>query len=258
MAIRRHHATRMKVVGIGVIVVAAAVWAAGGTDFSIPKLVSGLPLTYELGGRMLPPDLSVLPGLMAPMLETLEMALLGTTFGVFFALPLAILATVTTTPHVAVSVVVRTLIGVLRTIPELIWAMMLVSAVGLGPFPGVLALTLHTSGALGKFFYEAIETANPGVIEAIESTGASRFKVTWFGVIPNVIPVMMSTTLWYWEYNNRSSAVLGLVGAGGIGLALYHALQDFRYPEVLTCILLVLAVLVVIDRISAHLRARII
>lgn len=248
----------MKVLGIGAVIALAAIWAAGGTDFSVPKLVSGLPLTFVLAGRMLPPDLSVLPNLMMPMLETLEMALLGTTFGFIAALPLAILAAVDTTPHVALGIAARALIGGLRTIPELIWAMMLVSAVGLGPFPGVLALALHTTGALGKFFYEAIETADPGVIEAIESTGANRFKVTWFGVLPNVVPVMMSTTLWYWEYNNRSSAVLGLVGAGGIGLALYHALQDFRYPEVLTCILLVLAVLAVIDRISDRLRARII
>ena len=173
-------------------------------------------------------------------------------------MPLAFLAAVNTTPTPLVSVTVRLFIGVFRTVPELIWAMVLVTAVGLGPFPGVLALVLHSIGGLGKFYYEAIESADPGVMEAMEAAGASRFKMIWYGVMPNVIPVMMSSTLFYWEYNNRASTVLGLVGAGGIGLALTQALQDFRYPEVVTCLILIVLILVVIDRISAYLRGKII
>ena len=243
---------------IGSAVLAAGLWSAWGTDFNIPKLVVGLPLIYELGERMLPPDFSVLQDLMGPMVETLDMALLGTTIPIFFALPLAFLAAVNTSPSPFVSVIVRRFIGIFRTVPELIWAMILVTAVGLGPFPGVLALTLHSIGGLGKFYYEAIEATDPGVMEAMEATGAGRFKVMWYGVMPNVLPVMMSSTLFYWEYNNRASTVLGLVGAGGIGLALTHALQDFRYPEVVTCLILIVAILVVIDRISAYLRGKII
>src|SRR3546814_840156 len=182
------------------------------------------------------------------------MALLGTTIPILVVLPLAFLSAVNTTPHPAVSVVSRILVGTLRTVPELVWAMLLVSAVGLGPFPGVLALTLHTTGGLGKFYYEAIEAVDPGVMEAMEAAGASRIMVIWFGVLPNALPIMMSTTLFYWEYNNRASTVLGLVGAGGIGLALTHALQDFRYPEVTTCLILIVLILIVIDRISAFLR----
>ena len=243
---------------IALVVFIAALWSAWGTEFNIPKLVEGLPLIYELGGRMLPPDFTILEDLMVPMVETLEMALLGTTIPIFFALPLAFLAAVNTSPSRLVSVVVRLLIAFFRTVPELIWAMVLVTAVGLGPFPGVLALVLHSIGGLGKFYYEAIEAADPGVMEAMEAAGASRFKMIWYGVMPNVIPVMMSSTLFYWEYNNRASTVLGLVGAGGIGLALTHALQDFRYPEVVTCLILIVLILVVIDRISAFLRGKII
>ncbi len=243
---------------IALVVFIAALWSAWGTEFNIPKLVEGLPLIYELGGRMLPPDFTILKDLMVPMVETLEMALLGTTIPIFFALPLAFLAAVNTSPSRLVSVVVRLLIAFFRTVPELIWAMVLVTAVGLGPFPGVLALVLHSIGGLGKFYYEAIEAADPGVMEAMEAAGASRFKMIWYGVMPNVIPVMMSSTLFYWEYNNRASTVLGLVGAGGIGLALTHALQDFRYPEVVTCLILIVLILVVIDRISAFLRGKII
>lgn len=254
----RRRLNRRQFTLIALAVLAAALWSAWGTELNIPKLMAGMPAMYELGGRMLPPDVKVLPSLFWPMIETLEMALLGTTFPIFVALPLAFLAAVNVSPHPLVSVVVRTLIGAFRTVPELIWAMVLVTAVGLGPFPGVVALTLHSIGGLGKFYYEAIESTDPGVIEAMQAAGASRFKVIWFGVMPNVIPLMMSSTLFYWEYNNRASTVLGLVGAGGVGLVLTQALADFRYHEVITCLALIVLILVVIDRISAYLRGRII
>jgi len=254
----RRSAIRRQTVVTGIVVFALAVWAADGAEFDIPHLIEGLPRFFGLLGQMLPPDVDVLPRLVGPMIETLQMALLGTTIPILFALPLAILAAANVSPHPAVSAATRVVIGTFRTIPELIWAMVLVTAVGLGPFPGVLALTLHSIGGLGKFYYEAIESTNPGVIEAMEATGASRIKVIWFGVLPNVIPIMMSSTLLYWEYNNRASTVLGLVGAGGIGLALTHAMADFRYREVMTCLILIVLILVVIDRLSAFLRARII
>jgi phosphonate transport system permease protein len=256
--VERRRASRRQVLVIGAVLAGLAVWAGRGSEFNIPKLVEGLPKFWDLLGRMMPPDLGVLKSLMGPLLETLEMALLGTTIPIVFALPLAFLAAVNITPHPAVSAVARILIGSLRTVPELVWAMILVTAVGLGPFPGVIALTLHTVGGLGKFYYEAIESSSPGLIEAMQATGARRFKVIWFGVLPNVLPVMMSSTLFYWEYNNRASTVLGLVGAGGIGLALTHAMSDFRYREAVTCLILIVLILVVIDRFSAWLRSRII
>lgn len=254
----RRRATRRQFAITGVALLVLAIWSANGAEFNIPRLIEGLPKFYDLLGRMMPPDTTILGNLMGPLLETLEMALLGTTFPIFFALPLAFLAAVNVSPHPAVSAIARVAIGSLRTVPELIWAMILVTAVGLGPFPGVLALTLHSIGGLGKFYYEAIEASDPGLIEAMQATGASRFKVIWFGVMPNVIPILMSSTLFYWEYNNRASTVLGLVGAGGIGLALTHAMADFRYKEVITCLILIVLVLVVIDRISAFFRSKII
>lgn len=251
-------AWRRKVLLIGAVVVALALWAANGTEIRPARLIEGLPQFWGLLLQMVPPDFSVLPKLVGPMIETLEMALLGTTLPIVFALPLAFLAAHNVSPHPAVSAATRVVIGAFRTVPELIWAMILVTAVGLGPFPGVLALTLHSIGGLGKFYYEAIESTDPGIIEAMQAAGASRFKVIWFGVLPNVIPLMMSSTLFYWEYNNRASTVLGLVGAGGIGLALTHAMSDFRYQEVMMCLVLIVLILVVIDRFSAFLRSRII
>lgn len=256
--VARRQQTRRRAVVIGVVLVGLAIWSGHGAEFNLRKLVEGLPKFWELLGRMMPPDLPVLKSLGKPLLETLEMALLGTSIPIVFALPLAFLAAVNVSPHPAVSVVARILIGSLRTVPELVWAMILVTAVGLGPFPGVIALTLHTIGGLGKFYYEAIEASSPGLIEAMQATGAGRFKVIWFGVLPNVLPVMMSSTLFYWEYNNRASTVLGLVGAGGIGLALTHAMADFRYKEAVTCLILIVLILAVIDRLSAYLRSKII
>lgn len=235
-----------------------SLWSSWGIGFDIPKLFSGISNIYDLASRMLPPDTKILPRLVKPMLETLQMALLGTTIPIFLALPLALLAAANTGPHRLIIIAARLLLNTLRTVPELVWAMLLVSAVGLGTFPGVLALSLHATGGLGKFYAEAIEAVNPGVIEAVEATGASRFKVIWFGILPSCLPVMMSTTLWYWEVNNRSATVLGLVGAGGIGLAFTHAIQDFQYRVAITCLILIVLILTVIDRISAALRARVI
>ena len=166
-ALEQRRTTKRQFVVIGLIVAAAAFWSAWGTDFNIPKLMFGMPAMYDLGTRMMPPDLSIVPDLMNPLIETLQMALLGTTIPIFIALPLAFLAAVNTSPNLIVSAVVRVLLGALRTVPELIWAMILVTAVGLGPFPGVIALTLHSIGGLGKFYYEAIEASDKGIIEAM-------------------------------------------------------------------------------------------
>lgn len=240
------------------IVLAVAGWSAWGTGFNIPKLLAGGPAMYNFGRRLFPPNLEFLEELGVPLIETLQIALLGTTIPIFFALPLALLTAVNMAPNPVLGAAVRVLLHILRSVPELLWAMLLVAAVGLGTFPGVLALVLHTTGGLGKFFYEAVEAVDPGVIEAMEATGAGRFKVIWFGIIPSLLPILMSITLYYWEYNNRAATVLGLVGAGGIGLVLIHAIEDFRYPDAITCVILIVVIVTVIDRLSAALRARVI
>jgi phosphonate transport system permease protein len=237
---------------------ALVLWSKWGTGFDAWKLIAGAPQVQDLLGRMLPPDLSVLQSLGRPLLETLQMAAVGTATSMVLALPLACLAAANTAPHPALIPPVRTLLTTLRTIPELVYALLLVSAVGLGPFPGVLALTLHATGGLGKFYAESLESVNPTVMEAIEATGADRFKVVWFGVLPSAFPLILSNTLSYWEYNSRASAILGLVGAGGIGFTFVTAMQAFEYREATTSLVLIVIVLTLIDRISAWLRARVI
>ena len=249
---------RRRRAAIALLVAGVTVWAAHGTGFNVVKLATGLPQIADLVGRMLPPDMPILKRIGGPLLQTLEMALLGTTFGMLLAIPLAFLVATTTTPSAPLGAALRVAIGALRTVPELIWAMILVTAVGLGPFPGIIALTLHTIGGVGKLYYESIESVSQGPLEAMAAVGAGRIKTILFGVAPSVMPLLLSNTLFYWEYNNRASTVLGLVGAGGIGFALTQSVADFRYTEATTCLLAIIVVLAAIDRLSAVLRRRII
>ena len=256
LALRRRG--RLNLLLVALVIAGAAVWTGWQTGFDIPELIEGTPHIYNLLARMFPPDLSIVHNLYGPVLETLAMALLGATLPLFLALPLACLTAVTIRPDPVLGGTIRILLHTLRTIPELLWAMLLVSAIGLGPFPGTLALVLHNTGSMGKFFYETIESADPGVIEAMQATGANRFKVIMFGILPNVLPNIMSVTLLYWEFSSRAATILGLVGAGGIGLTLTHAIQDFNYHEAMTCLIVIVLILAVIDRISAYLRKRVI
>lgn len=234
------------------------VWSALGTEFSITRFASGIPQIIELLDRMFPPNLHILQSLVRPTIETLQMALLGSTLPLLFAFPLSFLAAANTSPSRILSAFIRVIPAFLRTIPDLVWAMILVSAVGLGPMPGVLALTLHTIGGLTKMFYEAIENTEQGVVQAMEALGVGRSRTILFAIIPNVLPAMISCTLLYWEYNNRAATVLGLVGAGGIGFTLTQALTDFRYRDMMMCLVVIIAILVAIDFFSAYLRKKII
>lgn len=258
LAVYMRRKTRLNWLFILLVCMGAGIWSAWGTNFNIPALIEGAPHIYNLGARMLPPDWEVASRLGGPLIETLQMALLGTTVPIFFTIPLAFFCAVNTRRNHTLANIIRVLLNTLRTIPELLWAMLLVSAVGLGAFPGTLALILHTTGGMGKFFYETVEAVDPGVIEAMDATGANRFKVFWFGIIPSILPNLMSVTLLYWDYNNRAATILGLVGAGGIGLTLTHAIQDFQYKEAVTCLIAIVLILTVIDRVSAALRSRVI
>ena len=256
LAIRRH--SRLNWLYVLGAIMAVAGWSAWGTGFDIPELIRGAPQIYKLLGRMFPPNFEILSELGGPIVETLQMALLGVGFPIFFAIPLACLTATNIRRYNGLGKVVRVLLNTLRTIPELLWAMLLVSAIGLGPFPGTVALVLHNTGSMGKFYYEAIEAVDPGVVEAIQVTGANRFKVIMFGIMPTVLPIYMSVTLLYWEFSTRAATILGLVGAGGIGMTLMFAFDDFRYPDAVTCLIIIVLMLVVIDRISAYLRKKII
>jgi phosphonate transport system permease protein len=152
----------------------------------------------------------------------------------------------------------KSALNVLRTIPEMVWALIFVFLVGLGPFPGVLALGTHTGGVLGKLFGEVLEDVDPQPIESLQATGANRLQILFYGILPQVLPQFISYTLYRWEVNIRVAAVLGFVGAGGLGQRIHIAISLFLENQLLTLIIAVYVLVTVVDYLSAYLRHKVI
>ncbi|ARU90645.1 phosphonate ABC transporter, permease protein PhnE [Pseudomonas sp. M30-35] len=229
-------------------------WSASGAELSWGELAAGLPQIGDFLSRSMPPDLDILPRLVGPAVETLQIAIWGTLLGVIFAVPLAFLAARNLHSNRWVYQGTRQVLNVIRSINELILALVFVSAVGLGPFPGVLALALHGVGMLGKFFAESIEEIDQGPLEALRATGARPLQVIVFGVLPQVITSWIAVILYRFEVNLRSATVLGMVGAGGLGFELVSSLKLFKYPETATCIIVITLMVVAADMLSSRLR----
>lgn len=231
--------------------------ALEGSKISVSGFIEGLPQMADLFARMVPPDISRIVPIGKALLETFQMALVGTTLGVAFSLPLAVLATRRLSPHPAIYYLSRGLISWFRTVPDLVWALFFVVTVGLGPFAGTLALMVDTMGFCGKFFAEAMEETEPGPQEALTALGASPSGVISSAVIPAAMPSFINTGLFSLEKATRSSVVLGLVGAGGIGIELKVAMDLFEYPTAATIIICIFALVLLVERLSSRLRHRI-
>jgi phosphonate transport system permease protein len=236
---------------------AVMAWSARGIGLSLAELVRGLPWIWDLLSRMLPPNWAFLGRLVRPVIETAQIALWGTLLAVLLALPLCFLAARNLSPSRSVFHVTRQALNALRGINEIIFALIFVAAVGLGPFAGVLALSVHGAGMLGKFFAEAVEEIDAGPIEALRATGARPAAVVVFGVLPQVIPSWIASTLYRFEVNLRAATILGMIGAGGIGFELVSSLKLFQYQDTATCVLVILAMVMTADYLSSALRARI-
>ncbi len=232
-------------------------WSIRETGISLPALVEGIPHMQDFLMRTFPPDLSILSKLMAPTIETIQIALLGTTLAVILAIPLGIGAARNMSPYPLVYRTCRMILNFLRATSELIFALIFVAAVGLGPFPGVLALGIHSAGMLGKFYAEAIENVSKGEIEALEAAGSNKWQILRYAVWPQVLPEFVTVNLYRWEHNLRAATVLGLVGAGGIGFELMTTMRLFKYDETATVLLVILATVTVIDFISTRIRMRV-
>ena len=232
-------------------------WSASGAQMSWGELAAGMPQIGDFLSRSVPPDWSVLPRLWAPAVETIQIAIWGTLLSVVLALPLSFMAASNLHGWTRLRVGTRQFLNVVRSINELILALIFVSAVGLGPFPGVLALALHGMGMLGKFFAESIEEIDHGPLEALRSAGATQLQVIVFGVVPQAITAWVAVVLYRFEVNLRSATVLGMVGAGGLGFELVGSLKLFRYQETATCIIVITAMVVLADVLSGWLRRRI-
>jgi phosphonate transport system permease protein len=220
-------------------------------------LIEGAAGMADILSRSWPPDFSKLESIAWPALETVDIAFFGTTMAVLMSLPLAILAARNTTPGRPFYIGARAVIAVCRSVPDLVWALLFVTAVGLGPFPGALAISVHSVGMLGRLFAEVIEDMDMGPVEALSTTGASRMQVFSHAVVPSVLPSLMGIGLYRLDENIRSSLVLGFVGAGGIGFELLSAMNLFQYKTVALVLLVQFAIVMLAERGSSALRKRV-
>ncbi len=200
-----------------------------------------------------PPNFSDWRLYLDEMLITVQIALWGTALAVVTAIPLSLLASSNIAP-VWVTQPMRRLMDGCRAINEMVFAMLFVVAVGLGPFAGVLALWIHTTGILAKLFSEAVEAIHPEPVEGIRSTGASALHEIIYGVIPQVIPLWVSFALYRFESNVRSATVVGMVGAGGIGVILWDIMRSFQYAQTTAVIIIIILTVTVIDLVSSLIR----
>ncbi|MGX1496451.1 phosphonate transport system permease protein [Labrenzia sp. MBR-25] len=244
-----------------VALLAFVVWSFQGAGWSFSALVSGGPALADFLSRSWPPSLERLPQLSKALLETFQMALAGTLIGIVLSLPLAVLAAKgLTRPSLLTRSVYtssRLLIALFRTVPDLVWALVFVIAVGLGPFAGTLAIAVDTVGFCGRFFAEAMEDVEKGPAEALTAAGASRFDTIFCAVVPAAMPSFITTSLFALEKATRSSVVLGLVGAGGIGIELKVAMDFFDYQLAMTIILMIFVLVLCVERLGTFARSRI-
>ena len=224
-------------------------------------------------GGLFPPDLApaYLLRVVGLMAQTIAISIAGTVIAVAAAVPLALgalrlrgeergreaLGTPGWSLAWAARLAVRFVLNLARAVPELVWALLFVVMVGLGPFAGVLALAAHSAGVLGKLYSELLESVDQGVVDAVRGTGASELQVTLLARVPLALPVLLSYTLFRWECNLRAATVLGLVGAGGLGTELVLAFRLFRYHELLTLVFAILLLVALIDFTGQLIRARV-
>lgn len=277
-----------------VILIVVLGWAFNGAKFDVKELVNGYKPLVSTVGRMFPPDFHkigdpehyskpedlsvtelILPiplekdkakhrtiwwnnqfpqTIVGSMIQTIQMALAGTTIALFFAFPLSFLAASNTTPHPMIYKVLKVLLSLFRTIPELAIGLIFVSAVGLGAFAGTMALAFTTTTVLTKLLSESIEGIDEGVVEAIRATGANYFQTLSFAVVPQMLPSLISFGLYRFETNIRAASVLGLIGAGGMGYLLNNAFRTFAYKEACAIVIILIVLVITVDTISAKLR----
>lgn len=244
--------------GLAVIFIVLFIQGVMATDITLERLMAGAVNLVHFIGRAFPPNLKDLDTVAWSMFETLNIAIVGVVVGIVLSLPFALLAARNTTPAPWVRNMVRLMIATMRTIPDLIWALIFVVAVGLGPMAGVLAIMVDTIGFAARFFSERIEEVHSGPADALTATGTGRLSVISGAILPETFASMTATSLYSVEKALRSAVTLGLVGAGGIGVELAAAMRLFNYDEALTIILVILIVVICFEQLSSAIRKRVI
>ena len=238
---------------VWVVVLVALAWAWEGADIRPVALISDAANMASFVEGFFPPDFYDWPTILREMVITIQIAIWGTALSVVCAVPFGILSSENMVPW-WVCQPVRRLMDAARAINEIVFAMLFVVAVGLGPFAGVLALWIHTTGILAKLFSEAVEAIDPQPVEGIRATGADRVLQIVFGVIPQVMPLWISYSLYRFESNIRSATVLGIVGAGGIGMILWENTRGFNYGGTAACMIVIVITVSLLDLLSQRLR----
>jgi phosphonate transport system permease protein len=254
------------------------IWSYRGAQIQLSQLFSldSFEQIVIYVKKLIPPDLSpaVLHEALKGTIETFAISFMGTVLAVVIALSIVFFASRSLIysgllyemeakqgwkqagrmlPYLAA----KSVLNILRTIPEMVWALIFVFLVGLGPFPGVLALGVHTGGVLGKLFGEVLEDVDTQPIESLQATGANRLQILFYGILPQVLPQFISYTLYRWEVNIRVAAVLGFVGAGGLGQRIHIAISLFLENQLLTLILAIYILVTTVDYLSAYLRRKV-
>jgi len=242
---------------LGLAVLAIYGWFLAATEVSLSRFLRGLPWMADFVRRMVPPDLSVLGSAVVGALQTLQIAVVGTTVAALVALPLGFLSA-RNVARASVFYPARAVLNFFRSIDTMVYALFFVAAVGLGPFPGVLAVVTYTAMTLAKLYSESIEGIEPGPVEAITATGATRFQILRFGILPQVFPLFASYILYRLETNIRAATILGFVGAGGIGFYIQTYLRMINYPAASAVLLVLVAMVMGVDFASSRLRAHIV
>lgn len=248
---------RLSELGVWMAIAVVLVWAWEGAEMRPASLWTGRENMWIFFGDFLEPDFSRWELYLEQMFVTVQIAIWGTGLAVLFGIPFGILSSENLLPGWIVFPI-RRLMDALRAVNELVFALLFLVAVGLGPFAGTLAIFVHTTGVLAKLYSEAVEAIDPRPVEGIRATGATRVQEVIFGVIPQVLPLWISYTLYRFESNVRSATVIGIVGAGGIGQIFYENMRGFEYAAASAIIIIIIVTVSALDIASQWLRKRVI
>jgi phosphonate transport system permease protein len=228
------------------------------TGSTLWDFFAGIPRMIKMSGYFFPPNLEYVSRVWPALFETFYMALIATTISTILTIPLCLLAARNINTNKYLYQAVRFFMNVIRTIPDIILAVVFVGVFGIGAFPGIVALIIFSLGILAKLLSDTLETIDMNPLDAMRASGSNTLQMIWYGVVPQILPQFVSFSLYVFEINIRASFVLGLVGAGGIGLLLDQQIKFFNYPNVMMLILVVFVVVVIIEYISTKIREAIV
>ncbi len=255
----RRFDARERLFRIGSVVVAAAVVIGSWEwlDMSLQYVATAPTQVGDLLGRMYPPDIGYLPNTVGPLAETIQIAVVGTIGAVLIAAPVAYISAENTTPNRATYALGKVIVTVSRSVHTIVWALLFVVMFGPGALAGTVATAVRSIGFVGKLLGEEIEEIDFGQVEGVRASGASPFQLLVYGIVPQIKPALVGVSVYRWDINVRAATILGFVGAGGIGVQLFEAIDSFAWRTVSGILLAILGVVLVSEVVSAYARRKV-